>query len=840
MTEDGSAYRDDICIGHANAENLLNYQELLNNAPIGFFTSTPGGRFLSVNPAMAQMLGYDTPAQLVEAISDIAAQVYSQPDRRAHFKHILETRGEVFNFEHQLRRQDGTCFWVSTNARAIRDEKGKILSYQGFTTAIDDRKRAEAALKEKSQLLQHVLDNMFELVSLADLEGNFKFLATSHTMLGYDLDSLMGRNAFEFVHPDDLADLSAVFHDFIARREESRKVEYRYRKSDGAYLWFETIGRSIRDENGNPKEILFSTRDITERKTAEHALMNSENRAKRQRAGIADIVLDEVIFSGEIPDAMKRVTEIIAQSIGVERASVWMLSDDGSELHCLSLYQASAGRYSSGTVLKTTDFSVYFDTMRAESRIYAEDAQNDPRLRGLTNAYLAPLGITSLLDAGVIIEGSLAGVVCLEHIGPIRKWHSDEEAFTSMAASIVAQVFTNARRKQAEKEQIMLKEQLNQARKMESVGQLAGGVAHDFNNMLNVIMGYAELALENLDESSPLYIKLREIHNAASRSADISRKLLTFARKQVIQPRILDLNETINKGLRILRRLIGEDITLSWQPSPRLWPVKIDPSQIDQVLTNLCVNARDAITGPGKVTVETGKITLDAAYCAAHRGCKPGDYVVLSVSDDGCGIDGAIVDKVFDPFFTTKETGKGTGLGLATVYGIIRQNNGFINVSSEPGRGSTFRVYFPPYTKGPAEAIQDAQHEKPHLEGRETILVVEDEPMNLDICKTMLESLGYRVIATTCPKDAISTVRNYDSSIHLLLTDVVMPVMNGPALSKSIAAINPGIRCLFMSGHTADMISSKGVLEKDLNFIQKPFSVSELSRKVREVLTGTG
>ncbi len=840
MAEDGSEHQNDICIGHANADKLLNYQELLNNAPIGFFTSTPDGRFLCVNPAMAQMLGYDSPKQLVEAISDIAAQIYSEPDRRTHFKHILETRGEVFNFEHQLIRRDGTCFWVSTNARTIRDERGKVISYQGFTTAIDDRKRAETAFKEKSQLLLYILDNMFELVSLADLEGNFKFLNTSHAMLGYDLDALMGRNVFEFVHPDDQAELYAIFKEFVDMRDESRQVEYRYRKSDGAYLWFETLGRLLPDENGNPKEILFSTRDITERKIAEHALMASENRAKSQRAGIAEIVLDAVILSGEIPDAMKRITEIIAESIGVERASVWMLSDDGSELHCLSLYEASAGRHSSGTVLKTADFSVYSDTMRAESRIYAEDAQSDHRLQGLTDVYLAPLGITSLLDAGVIIEGSVAGVVCLEHIGPIRKWHSDEEAFSSMAASIVAQVFTNARRKQSEKEQIMLEEQLNQARKMESVGQLAGGVAHDFNNMLNVIMGYAELALESIDESSPLYRKLQEIHNAASRSADIARKLLAFARKQVIKPRSLDLNEAISKGLRLLSRLIGEDIALSWQPGPQLWPIKIDPAQIDQILTNLCVNARDAITGAGKVTVETGIITLDAAYCESHRGCKPGDYVVLSVIDDGCGIDETIMDKLFDPFFTTKETGKGTGLGLATVYGIIRQNNGFISVSSEPGRGSTFRVYFPRYTKGPAEPIQERQSEKPHLEGRETILVVEDEPMNLDICKTMLESLGYTVIAAACPKDAISTVKNYVGKIHLLLTDVVMPVMNGPTLSKNVAAMNPDIRVIFMSGHTADMISSKGVLEKDLNFIQKPFSVSELSRKVREVLTGTG
>lgn len=815
--------------------NTEKSRDVLLSAPIGFFTSTPEGRFLTVNPAMARMLGYDNPAQAVEDITDIAAQVYADPAGRNHFKHLLETRGEIFSYEHLLIHRDGHTFWVSTNARAIRDDKGGFLYYQGFTSPIEDRKRAEKALNEKTTLLQYILDNMFELVSLADLEGNFKFVASSHNILGYDLDSLVGRNVMEFVHPDDLSRVLTAFSEFITNREEFRKAEYRYRKSNGTYLWFETLGRLISDEEGNPKEVLFSTRDVTERKKTDQALRDSESRAKKQRAAIACMALDDLIFTGDISEALWKITEILSESIGVERAGIWMLSENYSELHCHSLFDAKTKTHSSGAVLKTADFPAYFNAILTESRIYAEDAQNDPRTSGLNKQYLAPLGITSLLDAGIIIEGTIAGVICLEHIENIRKWHSDEESFASMAASIVAQVFTNRKRRQAEEEQKKLQDQLNHARKMESVGQLAGGVAHDFNNMLNVILGYSELAMENSDPKTSQYKKLQEIYNAACRSADMTRKLLAFARKQEIEPRILDLNETIEKELKILRRLIGEDVDLTWHPCPRIWPVKMDPSQIDQVLTNLCVNARDAVCGAGRITIETSTVRFDEAYCDRHADFLQGDYVMLTVSDDGCGMDEKTREKLFDPFFTTKAIGKGTGLGLATVYGIIKQNNGFINVSSQPGQGTTFRIYFARHV-GSIEPDPEKLPEKQNERGRETILVVEDEPMNLDICKTMLESLGYLVLSSTVPEKAIDIARKHDGKIDLLLTDVVMPGMNGRELSERIISIYPAIKCIFMSGHTADMISKKGVLDEGVYFLQKPFSISELASKVRETI----
>jgi two-component system, cell cycle sensor histidine kinase and response regulator CckA len=383
-------------------------------------------------------------------------------------------------------------------------------------------------------------------------------------------------------------------------------------------------------------------------------------------------------------------------------------------------------------------------------------------------------------------------------------------------------------------EQRRLEAQLLQAQKMESVGRLAGGVAHDFNNMLNVILGHCELALEQLGASHPVLADLQEIRNAACRSADLTRQLLAFARKQTVAPKILDLNETIEGMLTMLRRLIGEDIDLAWLPG-KLWSVKVDPTQIDQILANLCVNARDAIAGVGKVTIETGTATFDKTYCARHAGFVPGEYVLLAMSDNGCGMDKEIQDKLFEPFFTTKETGKGTGLGLATIYGIVKQNNGFINVYSEPGQGTTFRVYLPRHD-GKSEQSREEVSEAPAARGHDTILLVEDEPAILNMTTKMLERLGYTVLTASTPGEAIRLAEAHHGAIHLLITDVVMPEMNGRDLAKSLLSLYPNLKRLFMSGYTADVVAHHGVLDEGVNFMQKPFSIKDLAAGVREAL----
>jgi PAS domain S-box-containing protein len=390
-------------------------------------------------------------------------------------------------------------------------------------------------------------------------------------------------------------------------------------------------------------------------------------------------------------------------------------------------------------------------------------------------------------------------------------------------------------RKNAIKEQERLQNMLNQAQKMESVGRLAGGVAHDFNNMLGVILGHADLALEETTDHHPLHHSILEIQKAANRSANLTRQLLAFARKQTVEPRVLNLNETIESMLAMLRRLIGEDLDLAWLPGCTQGTVLMDPSQLDQILANLVVNARDAIQGNGRVTIETQPAVIDQVYCELHPGFIAGKYIMLAVSDNGCGMNAEVRERLFEPFFTTKEMGKGTGLGLATVYGIVRQNNGFIHVYSEPDNGSTFRIYLPQHNAEPGLAptrTPDARN----ATGQEVVLIVEDEPSLLKLTTRMLEKLGYTVLKASKPEEAMAIADQPGIIIHLLMTDVVMPNMNGRTLSLHIARQHPGMRILFMSGYTANVIAHHGVLDEGVHFIQKPFSTNDLADKVRIAL----
>jgi PAS domain S-box-containing protein len=390
-------------------------------------------------------------------------------------------------------------------------------------------------------------------------------------------------------------------------------------------------------------------------------------------------------------------------------------------------------------------------------------------------------------------------------------------------------------RKRAEAEAEKLQAQLTQVQKMESVGRLAGGVAHDFNNMLGVILGYSEMILNQVEEGQPMYLALQGIQQAARRSADLTRQLLAFARKQTVAPEVLDLNETVASMLTMLRRLIGENIDLAWLPGESLGLIKMDPTQIDQILANLCVNARDAIGETGKVTIETNNVFFDKAYCSEHAGSVLGEYVLLAVSDNGRGMDREVLSHLFEPFFSTKETGKGTGLGLATVYGIVKQNNGYINVYSEPGMGTTFKLYLPRHlNKG--ERSSKPEVVNPATTGHETILLVEDEPMILEMITVMLECQGYTVLPAVSPNEAIRLAREHAGEINLLMTDVVMPEMNGRDLARNLLSLYPNLNRLFMSGYTANVIAHHGVLDEGVHFIQKPFSMQDLATKIRDVL----
>jgi PAS domain S-box-containing protein len=383
-------------------------------------------------------------------------------------------------------------------------------------------------------------------------------------------------------------------------------------------------------------------------------------------------------------------------------------------------------------------------------------------------------------------------------------------------------------------EQKAMESRLTQAQKMESVGRLAGGVAHDFNNIVQTILGYSDLALTKVKPGAPLYDELCEIQEAAFRSAGLTQQLLAFARKQPVAPHALDLNETVGNFQRMGQRLIGEDIRLLWKPGSGLWNVFMDSTQLDQILVNLLANARDAIPDTGIVTIQTSNVTIDQGFCSTHPESTVGEYVVLGVTDTGHGMDTETLKNVFEPFFTTKARGKGTGLGLATVYGVVKQNGGFIVVESELRVGSTFKIHLPRCREEVEPRLSPTENAVPT--GREAILIVEDEPRILELARRALGQLGYNVITASSPEAALTAAQRNAEPIHMLLTDVVMPGMNGRELLDRMRRFRPEIKCLFMSGYTADIIATRGVLDEGINFIEKPFTTRALAEKVRGTL----
>ncbi len=391
-------------------------------------------------------------------------------------------------------------------------------------------------------------------------------------------------------------------------------------------------------------------------------------------------------------------------------------------------------------------------------------------------------------------------------------------------------------RKRAEADRAALDEQLRQAQKMESVGRLAGGVAHDFNNILTGISGYTELALEQADAASPMHEDLAEVLRLSKRAAELTRQLLAFSRRQTLEPKVLNINDMIADTAKMLKRVLGEDVDLHFAPAPDLGNVRADVIQIEQVLMNLAINARDAMPDGGKLTIETANVELDAAYAAGHVSSVPGRYVLMAVSDTGHGMDAATQSHLFEPFFTTKDKSKGTGLGLATAYGIVKQHGGNIWVYSEAGKGATFKVYLPMVAEAAGAANPAA--EAGVRSGDETILIVEDEPTVRAIATRALKARGYVALTAGSAEEAEGLFSEHAERISLLLTDVVLPGINGPGLYERLRRRLPGLKVLYMSGHAGNAAVHQGVLDAGVAFMQKPFTLETIARKVRQVLGG--
>lgn len=585
---------------------------------------------------------------------------------------------------------------------------------------------------------------------------------------------------------------------------------------DGREIPIAVSSAPIRDEQGEVSGVVLAFRDRTGERNA-------------QRLQSARLELLEYQVTHSLDDFLARALDLIGGMVESPAGFYHFVVPDQRTLffrqgsHSFVKVARGAGGLETGYSIGRPD--IWEDAVRSGKAVVRNDRRQAPgeEMAGGRVEFIRHLAVP------IVRDGAVKAVLGVGN-KPTEYLDRDVE-IVSYLADLTWEIIE---RKRAEEEQERLRAQLDQARKMESVGRLAGGVAHDFNNMLGVILGHAELALMKLDHTHPLQSHLSAILKATERSADLTRQLLAFARKQTIMPRALNLNEAVEGLLVILERLIGEDIQLVWHPGEDIWTVKMDPSQLDQILTNLCVNARDAVSGVGKIVIETSNMVFGEEYQAVDAEFSPGEFVMLAVSDDGGGMDGDTMEKIFDPFFTTKGVGEGTGLGLATVYGIVKQNNGFIKVYSEPGLGAAFRIFLPRHGAAAVECGDAAP--EPLRRGHETILLVEDEAAILEIGRVMLENLGYSVLAAGTPADAIRLAEERRGMIDLLLTDVIMPEMNGRELAKNLHSLYPDLACLFMSGYTADVIAHRGVMDEGVNFIQKPFTSRGLSVAVRLAL----
>jgi PAS domain S-box-containing protein len=674
-----------------------------------------------------------------------------------------------------------------------------------------------------------VRERAFTKAMVESLPGSFSINDANGRLVwwnAYHRDEIVGKedhemfdtNAMEVFHPDDRAFASEKMLNVLNLGIEETSEGRVLLRGGPKFQWRMITGKRIMIED-NPFVVAVGI-DITERKRFE-AIMAFRLRLLE----MAEISSAEELLSATLDEA-ERLTE---SSIGFFN----VVTDDQTTF---SIRVSSNNRQIKIQPLDGECRELCLD----EKELLADAIRN--RVTVIDNNYTASANCTCAQDAHTDIKRILViplirgvSVTALLCVGDKSYDYDEDDArMMGVMANLAWDIVS---RKRAELSEEKIQEVLLQAQKMELVGQLAGGIAHDFNNMLGVILGNVEMAMNRQLIEEPLLSNMKAILKATGQSADLCNQLLAFSRKQSVMPIVLDLNTMVERMLAVLRRLIGEKISMIWVPEQRSTPVKIDPAQIELILGNLCVNSRDAIHGNGKITIETCRVHVEKSLSTAGHPCKePGNYVMLAVTDNGCGIEKKDLPHIFEPFFTTKEMRNGTGMGLSTIYGIVKQNNASIECLSEQGRGTTINIYFPQHI---GYADQD-EHETPMPSSgcsKEMILLVEDEPDILTITKQMLENKGYSVLDAAAPSDALRIASEYKGEIHLLITDVVLPEMNGCDLSKKLQSRFPKLKTLFMSGYTTDIINNQGGFELGVNFIQKPFSINTLVFAIQKIFS---
>jgi PAS domain S-box-containing protein len=740
-----------------------------------------GGIIVDANRAMAEIAGLTDPSELIGKHGVEAIPLTPESKQRI-IDNIRSRSSETIDVE--IVRPDGTVVPAETYGRATvyRGRPARL----AYMRDISERKRAEQKLKNNERRLSLAISATADAIWERNLRTNEAYYSPRwYKMLGYeDQQFPMVHDTFKTLcHPDDLQPtLECIETTLSSPQSSGYDAEFRMRAADGSWLWILGRGNVVeRDSEGHPLILSGTNTNVTERKRAEHALAEKEHRFSVMIQNFSDmlLILDLDGTAHFVSPACEAILGYTSKELLGKSAYSFIHPDDTSRVHEIM-----------ASLLASKDRTVV-----VEFRYIHRDA---------SVRWVEASG-TNLVDDPAI-------------------------------GGFVLAVRDITRRRQSELENARLAASLRQAQKMESIGRLAGGVAHDFNNLLTVISGNVSLALMELQPQDPLQEPMGEIGKAVESAANLTRQLLAFSRKQVIDPRVVNLNTVVERLHKLLRRVLGEDIELRIALSDDLGQVRIDPGQLEQIIVNLAVNARDAMPDGGKLTLETANIRLDESYCREHIHVQPGEFILLAVSDNGTGIEDDAKAHLFEPFFTTKEQGKGTGLGLAMVYGAVTQHKGTIEVYSELGRGTTFKVYLPRVDEQPEHLRDGPKSRIPR--GHETILLVEDEAMVRDLAAKLLKRQGYRVHAFANGAEALLAAGEMNDPIHLLITDVVMPGINGRALADNLVALRPTMKVLFTSGYTGDVIVYHGMLERGVEFVAKPYSLEQLAERVREVLDG--
>jgi len=637
--------------------------------------------------------------------------------------------------------------------------------------------RIRRQLLEREELFHLISENAADMIAVVDLEGRRIFNSLSYEkILGYSPEELQESSGFEQIHPDDRERVKKAA---MQTRQSGMGtiLEYRFRHKKGRWMVLESVASVIRNEKGEPEKLVIVNRDITERRKTQEALSRSEASFRSLVEGA--------------PHGIYRAT-MTGQFLEVNPALQRMLGYE-------SVQELSRADLATQVFLRSADHA-RMNGLLAESKVIKDIEMEWKRSTG------EPIVVRC---SGHRVDGKDGGPDYFE---------------------VFAEDVTEKR---------TLERQLRMAQKMEAIGRLSGGIAHDFNNLLGVIIGYSGVLKKSLDKSQPTYEFATEIEKAGQRAASLTRQLLAFSRQQVLTPSVLNLNSLVTDMEKMLPRLLGEDIHVSLALDSELGNVKADQSQIEQVIMNLAVNARDAMPSGGKLHIQTSNTEMDLAFTREHPGSKIGSYVMLAITDSGTGMSAETIAHIFEPFFTTKGVGQGTGLGLATVYGVVKQSNGYIWVDSALERGTTFQIYLPRYFEVEELSIAKTKSDpaaKPH--GSEMILLVEDADPLRKLAQAFLESNGFRVLSAPNGEAALEIAAHHSGQFDLLLTDVVMPGINGRVLAEQLSLLQPALKVLFMSGYTDSFIAGHGMLQEGTNLLHKPFTEEILGSKVREVLDG--